>query len=170
MEITEFRAGGSVDLESACLNHNSNSFSVDLEKVAVVNDIGMNMGSDFGFVANDSSINNLAQEEATRPPLVELSTNQHEEGYNQTSSMDIKIQNIAKANLKRIDPQARLKKTDSDGDALPPDKLDEADTGNSLNDQGVEMTQKGICRWIQEVLFLSILCNFCFFPLPLFFI
>lgn len=57
----------------------------------------------------------------------------HEEGSNQSSSMDVEIQNISKANLKWIDPKIRSKNADIDGEALLLEVYDDVDPGNSSN-------------------------------------
>lgn len=141
VEIKEFKAGGSFELVSACLNPIPNQLSVDSEKIAAVEDIVMNEDSGYGFKADNNTNNIFTLQEAVRPPLVEISTKKHEKGYNQTLSMDIEIRNISKANLKRIDLKIRSKKADKDGEALQPDKRDAVDPGKSSNDQGVELTQ-----------------------------
>ena len=50
------------------------------------------------------------------------------------SSMDFEVQSIAQANLKRIKPKIRPKKTIEDGNVLPPDKRDVVDSGISERD------------------------------------
>lgn len=126
--------------EGTHLNHNSNRLSDDDEKVAAVYDVEtMDLGS--GLEVDDSSNVYHMHQEAARSALVELPTNQHEDDHRLPSSMDIEIRNIAKANLKRIDPKIRIKKTDSDGDARPPDERDVMEPGSSFNKEGVELTQ-----------------------------
>ena len=94
IEIKEFKARGSVESESGCLNHESKRLSVELKKVAVMEDADMIMVSSFGLATNGNSNNNLSHQE-DRPPLMEQPPNQHEEGYNQMSSMDFEVRSIA---------------------------------------------------------------------------
>ena len=137
IEITEFKVEGSVESESGCLNHKSKRLSVESEKVAVVEDVDMIMVSGFGLVENGSSNNNLSHQE-DRPPLMEQPPNQHEESYNQMSSMDFEVRSIAQANLKQIEPKIHPKKTVEDGDVLPPDKRDVVDSRISERDMQMD--------------------------------
>ncbi|KAK7857399.1 hypothetical protein CFP56_017665 [Quercus suber] len=92
--------------------------------MVAVEKVVMNMDFGYGFKADDNNNNFVTPQEVDRPPLVEMSTNKHEE-----------------ANLKRIDPKICSKKADRDGEALLPDRCDAVDLGNSSNHQGVELTQ-----------------------------
>lgn len=55
----------------------------------------MNVESGFCFKVDDNNNNIATTQEANIPLLVEISTNKHDEGFNQSSSMDIEIRNIS---------------------------------------------------------------------------
>nr|POE67483.1 hypothetical protein CFP56_51154 [Quercus suber] len=66
-------------LVCACLNHIPNQLSVDSEKMVAVEKVVMNMDFGYGFKADDNNNNFVTPQEVDRPPLVEMSTNKHEE-------------------------------------------------------------------------------------------
>lgn len=100
VEMKEFKAGGLAKLGGACLNPSPHQLSADSEKEAALEEVVMIVDSGHDFKADD--INNMVDttQEADRPPFMEISTNKHEEGLNQHSSLDSAIRNISKANLK----------------------------------------------------------------------
>nr|POF19052.1 hypothetical protein CFP56_42390 [Quercus suber] len=100
VEMKEFKAEGSAELGGAYLNPSPHQSSADSEKGAALEEVVMIVDSGHDFKAND--INNMVDttQEADRPPLLEISTNKHEEGFNQHSSLDSAIRNISKENLK----------------------------------------------------------------------
>ncbi|KAK7841090.1 hypothetical protein CFP56_015785 [Quercus suber] len=100
VEMKEFKAGGSAELGGAYLNPSPHQSSADSEKGAALEEVVMIVDSGHDFKAND--INNMVDttQEVDKPPLLEISTNKHEEGFNQHSSLDSAIRNISKENLK----------------------------------------------------------------------
>ena len=138
IEIKEFKAGGSSKPEFAHPNIIPNRPGFVSEKAVVVDDVVMSMSSS-APKTDDNTKKNFAIQELLRQPLAEISTNHHEEGANQTSSMEIEIRNISKAALKRIDPKFLPKKVGKEEKVDPPNDQDDEALGNPTNGQVVDL-------------------------------
>ena len=133
MEIKEFRARGSFDPKFIHPSLISNRPDYVLEKSVAVDDVVMSMGSPSDLETNGNTKQNSSLQEPVRQSLAKISPNHHEEGANQTSSMEIKVGNISKTTLKRIDPKLRSKKAGRKEEINPSCDQDDEAFGNPTN-------------------------------------